>query len=40
MTVSKGKVISDKDLDILLDRADLLGEKMLCFTVLKCGHRV
>lgn len=24
---SKGKVISDKDLDILLDRSDLLGEE-------------
>ncbi|CAF91219.1 unnamed protein product, partial [Tetraodon nigroviridis] len=33
MTVSKGKVISDKDLEILLDRTDLLGEIMLCFTV-------
>lgn len=31
MKVSKGKVISDKDLETLLDRTDLLGEKMLCF---------
>lgn len=31
MKVSKGKVISNKDLEILLDRTDLLGEKMLCF---------
>lgn len=40
MTVSKGKVISDKDLEILLDRTDLLGEKMFCFTVFKGGNRV
>lgn len=31
MTVSKEKVISDKDLELLLDRTDLLGKKMLCF---------
>lgn len=27
MKASKGKVISDKDLEILLDRSDLLGEE-------------
>lgn len=37
MKVSKGKVISNKDLEILLDRTDLLGEKMLCFTVFRGG---
>lgn len=34
MKVSKGNVISDKDLEVLLDRSDLLGEKMLRFTLL------
>lgn len=33
MKVSKEKVISDKDLEVLLDRTDLLGKKMLWFTV-------
>lgn len=27
MKASRGKVISDKDLEILLDRSDLLGEE-------------
>lgn len=29
MKASRGKVISDKDLEILLDRSDLLGEETL-----------
>lgn len=39
MKVSKGKVISNKDLEILLDRTDLLGEKMLfkCHFIMVAG---